>query len=93
MDWAPPQSGPLSSSFSCSESAQALAYVYFEEEPGPCGCEAPDQGRGAADGGKFCQAARLSYQQRYLKVVEGWRLKRRKMVEVQKSARPPFGIT
>ena len=41
---------------------------------------------------KFCDAARLIYQQ-YLKVVEGWRLRRRKMVEVQKTARPPFGIT
>ena len=42
---------------------------------------------------KFCDAARLSYQLTYLNVVEGWRLRRRKMVEVQKTARPPFGIT
>lgn len=42
---------------------------------------------------KFCQAAGLCYQPTYLKVVEGWRLRRRKMVKVQKSARPPFGIT
>ena len=42
---------------------------------------------------KLCQAAPTLLSATYLKVVEGGRLKRRKMVEVQKSAKPPLGIT
>jgi hypothetical protein len=36
----------------------ALAYVYFEEEPGTAICDqSHDQGRSAAHCGQYCQAA------------------------------------
>src|ERR1700730_13957183 len=66
-----------------------VGYFYDDYEEHPCAVNkhlTKDTARRMA--AKFCDAARLSYQQ-YLKVVEGWRLRRRKMVEVQKTARPP----